>query len=798
MIQFLLILMSFIQFKASADSIGIQTKPGTNHLVHFSNKTGTFWVGETNKETHHFLMGLISHRETIFSDYSLYLNNRKLERESASIEYYPWLLKRTYGKDLEESVFMPDEIDGLHFNYSYPSKINDISFTIFGDDFKEIVEIDTTEKPHFVTVRTGKSLNTHVAVATDLNIASALLVNGSLIIRSKLNSRRKSGESKANYSVVVGSDSLKSVDDAIRLIEENESLIYAKKKRISELISSISFKSNNPDLDKSLRWAISSFDNLNMNETRTGIGKGIYAGYPWFQDYWGRDSFIALRALTMTGQFNLAKENLLSFLKYQVQDSSDSNYGKIPNRVRPDESIYNTADATPRFIIEAYVYYQFSGDKAFLNQVMPYINHAIKGTIQYRTDESGFLIHAGADTWMDAVGPKGPYSPRQNKANDIQALWIMALESASKLAGETIEYKVLAKFCELNRDKVKNEFKNVFLSRNINRSIVYDAINESGDHSDQIRINQLFTLPVISEFKVKAEVIRQVTEKLGTAYGPLSLSMNDPWFHPYHKMEPVYEQDAAYHNGIIWVWNTGDLVGSLLRYGKKEMGFEIMENYSKRMLSDVALGTLPELYDSFARYSGFSKKYPSEDEFEHISRFDQMSLRDEAGLSSLIYPPGSGTFSQAWSLSEYIRMLTEHLPGVRFEDDKWIIRPILPVKLNTYSMNIFIRKAKIHLTVSSTDHILKISNEGEPFTLYAAVPNTDDAMRFEVPTGNSTIIVNEFEQRGYTDLKTSVRLYREANLFKEEALIQKELGELKWLDYSYFDAEAFPFKSQTK
>jgi len=799
MFLILLILQLMSAQNTSNDNFVIRPQKGANHLLHFSNKTGSFWVGESNKETRHFLMGLISHRETIFADYNLYLNNKKLQRDKIQdVSYYPWLLKRTYSGQVSEEVFMPDYLDGLAIRYTKPASVKDVSFTLYGNGFKEIIEIVTLVKSQALTIKTDKTLNSFVSVVVNGDIASAVIINGDLLIRFQNSSKKGSVLSKSLFAIGVASDSISSKQIAIDISENLDTFISNKKKRISELVDRVSFQSTDGNIDNALRWALVSFDNLNMNETRTELGKGIYAGYPWFQDYWGRDSFIALRALTTTGQFNLAKENLLSFLRYQVQDEEDTNYGKIPNRVRPDESIYNTADATPRFIIEAWNYYAFSGDLDFVDEVLPFIKHAVLGTLKYRTDKDGFIVHSGADTWMDAVGPKGPYSPRGDKANDIQALWIMALDGAAKMADLNPEYVDLAKLSAGNRDRVKNEFKKTFLSRNLFRSIVYDAIYENADHADQIRVNQLFTLPVISEYKIKAQVIEQVTKKLGTPYGPLSLSTDDPWFHPYHKMEPFYEQDAAYHNGIIWVWNTGDYVGSLLRYADVDMGFEIVQNYSDRVLSDISLGTLPELYDAFPRNSGWSKSYPNRDEFKNISRFDQMTLMSESGLNVEMYPPGSGTFSQAWSLSEYIRMLVEHLPGIRFEQNLWNIRPVLPKDLESYSLKTHLFKSEIIIDVSNSDNILKIDNKGEAFELQVAVPRTDDAMKFTVPKGKSTIVVNEFNQRGYTEDKKSVYLYRKANVYKEEALIKKEIGILQWPDFLQFEGETFPYKSQLK
>lgn len=802
MLLIFLLLLAFQQTNSqNNDPFRLSPPKETNHLVHFSNKSGTFWVGETRKETRHFLMGLISYRERLFSDYQITLGKEVLKRESASIiEYYPWQLNRIYFKGIKEQVFMPDSYDGMAILIQ-ASQNEDVEYEFYGDEFLEIVRVDSNSTPNRITLKTAKKVNAFITFASENPIQAAELKNGDLWIKTRQKHRPNHDpqgikEIEQLLTIGLGNTEEEAQRTVIIIMSNYESLLAQKRMRIQSLVQQIDFKSANPDLDRSLRWALASFDALNINEVRTELGKGIYAGYPWFQDYWGRDSFIALRALTVTGQFELAKENLLSFLKYQVQDSTDTHYGKIPNRVRPDESIYNTADATPRFIIEAWVYYQFSGDYEFLKQVLPYVRHAIKGTITYRTDKLGFLVHGEADTWMDAVGPQGPYSPRGNRANDIQALWIQALDAANQLAWHVRNEQELASLTEIWREKVKVAFKDKFLSRGKAKPVVYDAIDSTGNPSSQIRVNQLFTLPVIEEPLVKAALLNQVMSELGTPFGPLSLSTKDEWFHPYHKLEPVYEQDASYHNGIIWVWNSGDFVGSLMKYGHAEKGMEIINNYSKRILQDVSLGTLPELYDAIPRHSSWSRTYPDVNEFKNISRFDQMTLRNEAGFDVEKYPAASGTFSQAWSLSEYIRMLTEHLIGLELRGKHWVIRPHTTKALPQFSLTIYIQQATLRLEVEESEYRLNIKNEGNNLSFSVAVPSSPDVMEFEAEKGETQVIINVFEQTGMRKDGSKMRLNRKVRFFADEEAVKEELRKLKWPDFSKIELELRDYKSQ--
>jgi len=79
-----------------------------------------------------------------------------------------------------------------------------------------------------------------------------------------------------------------------------------------------------------LRWAQFSLDALLTRQR----GPGIWAGLPWFNNYWGRDTFISFEgALLVSGQFKQAKEVLRNFAAFQLSERSNPQVGRIPNRI---------------------------------------------------------------------------------------------------------------------------------------------------------------------------------------------------------------------------------------------------------------------------------------------------------------------------------------------------------------------------------------------------------------------------------------------------------------------------------
>lgn len=680
------------------DTLLINANSG-DHLYHFSNKEGSFYVGETKGTTHHFLMGYISYREQLFSDYTLFVNDNQLKRneERTQVSYLPYILRRIYPGGISESVFMPDHDDALCIRVK-SDNLRTATLKLFGNLFKKILAIDSSGTPNRVTVSLNSKITPSLTVTLVGKLVEARLSDNTLIVKSNTEKIR-SGHMKVDNSqelfvIGVGGSTDQSNKTAIASLTGYNSLVTRKKKRLNKLLEQSPLTVSDQQANDALDWARSSFDALNMDETRTGMGKGIYAGYPWFQDYWGRDSFIAMRALTITGQFSLVKENLESFLKYQKLDDDGPLYGKIPNRVRPDQQIYNTADATPRFLIEAQRYVAYSADSSFARDIFPNIEAAVLGALKYRTDSLGFIIHGPADTWMDAVGPRGPYSPRGNRANDIQSLWIEALQSTVKLCEEAGGGKAveLSQKVETVLGKVKESFAQKFVNPSnpdpmTSVPVVYDALHSEGKPSMELRPNVLFCLDVIDQPDIRQKALLQVFDRLSTPFGVMSLDPDDSRFHPFHQFEPVYEQDAAYHSGIIWLWNTGELVDQMTRRFLQNKVYPITQNYSKLILKGTTLGTLPELLDAFPRDTKYAREYPDSASFSGLSRFDQMNIRDVAGPDRAKVPAESGTFSQAWSLSEYIRSFYESYAGIRYQaNNGFSLHPALPSKWQTLSV----------------------------------------------------------------------------------------------------------------
>ena len=296
-----------------------------------------------------------------------------------------------------------------------------------------------------------------------------------------------------------------------------------------------------------------------------------------------------------------------------------------------------------------YDYIKYSNDTALIRELFPVIKRSIEGTIRYHTDSLGFLTHGDAESWMDAVGPNGPWSPRGNRACDIQALWYYQLLIGSFEAEYLARNSLATKWKSL-ADRVEKNFNTYFVDRE--NKLVYDHLNADGTPSHELRPNQLFCLDIINSEDIREAMVKTVTANLIYEHGVGTLSQSDSNFHPFHHNEPYYVQDAAYHNGIVWTWLNGHAIYALTRNDEEDLTFKITKNMVHQILHRGCVGTLSELLDAQTR-SGETE------------------------------PRLSGAFSQAWSLAEFIRSFYQDYLGIGIDATAHTIRinPKLPTDL---------------------------------------------------------------------------------------------------------------------
>lgn len=580
----------------------------------------------------------------VYADFGSYnaggLNNK---REAQSTKIYPYGVRSIYNNGIwdEFMVFSKKYAVAISVHSNAKQKLS--LFPIFN-----LAENDTNieEKDGVISLSPKEARNTdypaYVAIAS---VTPYTYENADPARRPEITSimKQTGGNVKPffttknkehDFTLYIAFDF--SRDGAFQKAKELAARNYVEihKDNVYQFLTRSYLRTDDPEYNRALMWAKLSSRFMVVEE----FGKGIWAGLPWFKDNWGRDTFISFPgALLVNGEFGDAKEVMVNFAKFQNKDANDKNYGRVPNRVRgAQDIIYNTADGTPWFIREIHEYLQYTGDTDFAREIYPVVKTAISGAIANYVDVNGFLTHDDADTWMDARINGGPaWSPRGNRANDIQVLWYNALRIGSFLASQNGDPQSAEAWNRLS-GKLKANFPKFFW--NDKQKIMADRIlvDDSADY--RVRPNQLMLISVPLEDRfipndLEALVVKNAVSELLYPYGIASLSQNDPYFHPYHDYQSNYHKDAAYHNGTVWGWNAGFTVTALNRYGYTGLAYELSKNLAAQILNMGCRGAMSELIDA---------------------------IPDTKGQVTL-----SGTYAQTWSTAEYARNGYQDYGGFR-------------------------------------------------------------------------------------------------------------------------------------
>lgn len=616
------------------DSLVVHVK-GENREFSFTNKSFSQFYGLTNAFFNDGWMGWTYKEQRIFNDYKIIVDGSEISRESAETSVYPYKIIRNFQSDLTEELFIPDNIEAVFLKISGCNG-NTLTLDLTGishhSDFHK-------ENNFFIKDISNQVPGEKLFIASNSDNFNLKRTNNLYSLKIE--------NPPDELFIVLGIYKADYLPDAY--LRDFNRLLEKKKKRIEQFLKSVEVKTNDPEFDKALLWAVASADAL-ISKQQT---KGIYAGLPWFNNYWGRDTFISLPGSTfILGNYSDAKEILLSFAKYQNTNPADKNYGRIPNRITLAETIYNTTDATPWFVIQAFNYFRYTADSLFLKAIYKNIKTAFHGAVKNYTDQNGFLTHGDADTWMDAVGGNGPWSPRGDRANDIQALWFLQLKYSdyfSRIMNDDEFGTEVSSYME----KVSSNFPGFFVD--FENGSVFDRLRKDNSPDSTLRPNLFFSLNVpelIPGYRTRLKILSHAMKNLVYPYGVLSLTHNDTNFHPYHQYPPYYVKDAAYHNGIIWTWNTGPVVEALCNFNLQDTAWVLTSELTHQILHRGAVGTLSELTDALPKEIGKPVEL-------------------------------SGTFSQAWSLAEYLRNIFNNYFGVRPDapNKALYLVPSLPNKL---------------------------------------------------------------------------------------------------------------------
>ena len=437
-----------------------------------------------------------------------------------------------------------------------------------------------------------------------------------------------------------------SLEDNIKEIESNE-VFEEEINRLEKIVKESGLLKTKQRLSKEekehndfVRSLIISADSFIINRPAFGT-HSLVAGYPWFLD-WGRDTMIAYEGIFLIPKrYDLAREILLTFTR-------DIKFGLVPNGYSgfDNRPLYNSADASLLLFEQVNKFLQYTKDYDFIKEnIYEKLKHIIEhysmgidlDNNNIYVDEDGLLCSGTPttqNTWMDAKIGDYVVTPRNGKVVEINALWYNALKTLSVLAG-----KFGDKDIEEQYKKEANRHQKVFEEKfyNKKKKSLYDVLGD-----EKIRPNQLFsistTYPVIKpSSEIGKAILKTCKSKLLTRYGLRTLAKGEEGYAPYYEGD-CFKRDSSYHQGVVWVWLIGlyhDALKNVIDDEKDRLDKEILMMDYENLLSNV--------------YNTFKTEINNPDGIGSISELYNSQAPYKAG----------GTFAQAWSVSEVIKVISK-------------------------------------------------------------------------------------------------------------------------------------------
>lgn len=364
--------------------------------------------------------------------------------------------------------------------------------------------------------------------------------------------------------------------------------------------------------ERANNWITRSQTDLRLMTTHTKHGLYPYAGVPWFNTVFGRDGIItALQALWINA--DIARGVLMylaSTQAYENDPERDAEPGKILHEVRqgemaatgqiPFQLYYGSIDSTPLFILLAGAYYEFTGDRVFIEHLWPNIERALAWIDRYGdSDGDGFVEYSQRSKkglknqgWKDSHDcishADGRLAEGPIALCEVQGYVYEAKLKAARLAA-MLGDSAFAGQLKTDASQLRERFERAFW----NDELKTYALALDG-HKQQCRVStsnagQCLFSGIASPDHANEVAQTLLGEDMFSDWGIRTLSSREVRYNP-----------MSYHNGSVWPHDNALIAEGLSRYGLKESAQIILNSMIDTALH-MDFQRLPELFCGFHR-----------------------------------------------------------------------------------------------------------------------------------------------------------------------------------------------------
>ncbi len=435
------------------------------------------------------------------------------------------------------------------------------------------------------------------------------------IISPSLNDLRSSFIPIVIVGSVEGRDKAKALYD--RLLGSIPAL-YEKNVAYYERLVNETVNIRTPDerLNKAFSWAKVGVDK--GVATNPYLGTGLIAGFrtsgdserPGFAWFFGRDALWTALAINAYGDFQTTRTALEFLKKFQRTD------GKIPHEISQSASLipwftdyefpWNSADATPLYVIAHGDYWRSSGDKDFLTTNWDSIVKAYRFSAATDTDGNHLIENSKKTRFGHGWVEGGALYPPHEEIY-MQGLWIEASRILAEMA-DVIGDFALASQARANAERTRLAMEQIYwLADRGFYSFATKLPNEKPPEAEpgpnlavrQARLNELSSMRIFDEDTVLPAVPlwfqTMMHERAQSEIDHLgSAAMMTDWGNRIISNKSRLYDPLSYHYGSVWPLFTGWASMGAYRYGRSHVGYQALMG-NTLLTYTSALGYVTEL-----------------------------------------------------------------------------------------------------------------------------------------------------------------------------------------------------------
>lgn len=272
--------------------------------------------------------------------------------------------------------------------------------------------------------------------------------------------------------------------------------------------------------------------------------RGIFAGLPWFFQFWMRDEALCLAAMLLQKQYGLAKEIIMRWLPHIAAGG----YGALSGKDGPIG--LRTADGPGLIALRtkdllSALKEQGELKQYFSQEELRALYDAFESYSKHITFQHDLVINGAEETWMDTA-PAG--DGRAGTRIEIQAC-TLALYDAQIF---------LAKLLSLDAKKYVNAKNSLLVATKKwffdKRGFLLDGFYPDGSSDHRARPNIFLAWYIYPSLLGREEWTRaflNVLPALWQEWGAVtSIAINDPSFKPTH----TGLDNKSYHHGDAWMY----------------------------------------------------------------------------------------------------------------------------------------------------------------------------------------------------------------------------------------------------